>query len=131
MFLRAVPIFDMWSGHTSGQLVYPKKRSVTYPSVFNRESNVSPDVVLRVNLGFGKGGVTNPPRYVAALSFGPWAAARSLVPSERARITEHVQKNRGFIWNNPKLMSIAPQGPTATQRPFPPCLDYHADHRCN
>jgi hypothetical protein len=63
-------------------------------------------VVLRVNLGFGRGGVTNPPRYVAALSFGPWAAARSLVASERARITEHVQKNPGFIWNSPKLMSM-------------------------
>jgi hypothetical protein len=87
----------MWSGHTSGQVVYPKKRSVTYPSVFNRKSNASPDVVLRVNLGFARGGVTNPPRYAVALSFGPWAAARSFVPSKRERITEHAQKNPSFI----------------------------------
>src|SRR5260370_35889773 len=110
----------MWSGHTSGQLVYPKKRSVTYPSVFDLKSNGAPDVSVRVNPGFGRAGVTNPPRYVASgppLPFVPWATSGSLVPSKRASITKPVEKNTGFIWQPPE------QSPALT---CPDCREKHS-----
>ena len=57
-------IVDIWSGHISGQWVYPKNRRVVYPSVFDAKSNGAPDVSVSVNFGFGRGGETSPPRYV-------------------------------------------------------------------
>ena len=56
----------MWSGHSSGHVVYPKKSSVTEPCVFFQKSNARPSVSVSVNFGFGSGGFTRPPRYDAA-----------------------------------------------------------------
>src|SRR5665213_1799070 len=66
IFFRACAIVDICNGQTSGQCVYPKKRSVVYPCVLPAKSYGVPDVSVRVNLGLGRGGETIPPWYLAS-----------------------------------------------------------------
>src|SRR4051794_29332750 len=82
-------MFVMCMGHWSGQFVYPKNSSVTDPRVRSQKSNGAPEVSVSTNLGFGRGGVTIPPRNESPLAWcaGARDASANTRPKKRVLIS--------------------------------------------